>query len=272
MGRHVQRVRRGGRDARITARRRQPFLGQRRCVVDVNKVMRDARMVRIFGEHRLQDRGRASIGGIGLIGLGLRSGEIQRVEDLGFVVGGVTRRQSLVRLGPGLLARAFGPVRPIAPVLGDGLEIIFLPLRFRARLPPFGHGRDGPFRLLGSGTRAGQRIGHQQRGDAPIRDPAGGILFQDIAKCLFPGGVPEGMQHRDPTGQLRLDLRATGIREGSLAKFPVVMAGVLVVRQRRADSQGQHHRRGRENARHDPILPGFGRVCPVGPPVCRGFN
>ena len=45
---HVQRMRRGRRDGRVASCRRQTLLCDRRRVVGVDQVMRDARMIRIF--------------------------------------------------------------------------------------------------------------------------------------------------------------------------------------------------------------------------------
>ena len=84
---HVQRVRRRGRDARVAARRGQALLRDRRRVVAVDQVVRHARMVGVLGELLLEDRRRLQVGRVGLVGLRLRAGEVERVEDLRLVVG-----------------------------------------------------------------------------------------------------------------------------------------------------------------------------------------
>ena len=93
-------MRRVRRDPGITPRGGQALLRDRRGVVTVDQVMRDPRMVRIFRELGLEDLGRLEIGGVGLVRLGLGAGEIQRVEDLRFVVLRIALGERLVRLGP----------------------------------------------------------------------------------------------------------------------------------------------------------------------------
>jgi hypothetical protein len=77
----------GGRDARIPARGVEALGGDRRRVVAVDQVVRDAGMIGIPLEFALEDRGRLQIRGVGLVGLRLRSGQVERVEDLRLVVG-----------------------------------------------------------------------------------------------------------------------------------------------------------------------------------------
>ena len=96
--------------------------------------MRDPRMVRIFRELGLEDLGRLEIGGVGLVRLGLRAGEIQRVEDLRFVVLRIALGERLVRLGPALLPRTLRAVRKVRVVRCDRFEVVAFALRLRADL------------------------------------------------------------------------------------------------------------------------------------------
>ena len=54
--RHVQRVRRGRGDFRIAAGRPKARLGKPWRVIAMDQVVRHARMVRLLGEDRLEDR------------------------------------------------------------------------------------------------------------------------------------------------------------------------------------------------------------------------
>ena len=103
--RHVLRVRRIRRDLRIAQRRRQAFGGDARIVVQMDQIMRDAGMLRLALEDRLEDGRPLELVGVGLVGGRRRDIERDRVEDLGFVVIGIFRRQRLHRLQIGLHAR-----------------------------------------------------------------------------------------------------------------------------------------------------------------------
>ena len=96
--------------------------------------MRDPRMVRIFRELGLEDLGRLEIGGVGLVRLGLGAGEIQRVEDLRFVVLRIALGERLIRLGPALLPRTLRAVRKVRVVRCDRFEVVAFALRLRADL------------------------------------------------------------------------------------------------------------------------------------------
>jgi hypothetical protein len=61
----------------------------------VNEIMGDARMIRMFGELRLEDGGRFTGPGIALVGWRLAGRQIKRAENLGLVVIGVPLGQGL---------------------------------------------------------------------------------------------------------------------------------------------------------------------------------
>ena len=95
----MQRVWRGRRDGRVQPRGGEPFLGNGRRVVTVNEIVRHTRMVGIFLEFPLEDGGCLEVCGVGLVGLGLRPGDVERGEDLCLVVARVALRQRLVGAG-----------------------------------------------------------------------------------------------------------------------------------------------------------------------------
>ena len=66
-----------------------PARGQRRVVAAVYEVVRSARMLRLLGEHRLQQSGRLELVGVLLVGRVEVGRQHQPVEDRGLAVGGV---------------------------------------------------------------------------------------------------------------------------------------------------------------------------------------
>ena len=60
------------------------------------EIVRDPRMVGIFGKLLLQDRGSPGVSRVGLIGLRLRARNIERAEYLGFIIVRVAGRQRFV--------------------------------------------------------------------------------------------------------------------------------------------------------------------------------
>ncbi len=243
----MQGVRGGRRDARIAARRREPFGRDRRRIVAVNEIVRDARMVGMLGELPLEDVGRGQIGPVALVGQRLGAGEIERVEDLGLVVGRVARGQRLERAGPVELSRALGTVRPIVPVGGHGLDVVALALGLGADLPALIDRRLRSLGPLRRGADAGQGVGHQDGGDSPRRDRAGRILHQDVAECFLGLRVPERVQHRDRPLEALLHGGATRILE---VDFAQLILGLGVSEIGDAERERNHQDRDRAEPLH----------------------
>src|SRR5262249_2263638 len=103
--------------------RRQALLRYRRIVVAMNEIMGDARMIRMPGELRLEDCRRLQRPGVALVGRRLAGGEVERTEDLGFVVVAVALRQGLEGVGEGLDARALQALGEMIVIGGDSLDI-----------------------------------------------------------------------------------------------------------------------------------------------------
>src|SRR6516164_8845793 len=91
MRRHVIGVRRGRSDLGVDARCSQTLFGEHGIVVAVDQVMRDARMVWLLGQNRLQDFAALALVGKGSICLGSGNGEAERVEDGGLTVASIAR-------------------------------------------------------------------------------------------------------------------------------------------------------------------------------------
>ena len=213
--RHVQRVRRRGRDARVAARGGEPLVGDGRRVVAVDEVVRDAGMVGILPEFVLEDGGRLEIRRVGLVGLRLRPGEVERVEDLRLVVGRVALGQRLVGLGARGLPLLLGARREVLVVGGDGFDVVALALGLRADAASLVDRRLCLLGALGRCALPGQRIRHEDRRDAPSGDRALGIVLEHVAEGLLSGRIPEGMQHGHGALECRLHLRIATGREAS---------------------------------------------------------
>ena len=93
MRRHVLRMGGAGRDLGVEPRRVEPLLGDRRIVVEMDQVVRDAGMLRLALEDRLQDRRALELVGVGLVGGRSRGVERQRVVDLRLVVVRIALRE-----------------------------------------------------------------------------------------------------------------------------------------------------------------------------------
>src|SRR4051812_9892294 len=106
MRRHMLGMRRRGSDLGIAARRIKPLGGDRRIVVEVNQVMRHARMIWLTPEDRFQQRTTLQLIGVGLVARRSRRVERQSVMYLGFVVVRVAQRELFHGLRMGHVARS----------------------------------------------------------------------------------------------------------------------------------------------------------------------
>src|SRR5262249_30896207 len=160
-----------GRDLGVTPRRREPLLGQRRRIVAVNEVMRDAGMIGHLGADRLENGG-----GLALICGGLVGGERRRLE------GGPIENRRLAVLGEAVVQlrhRLLIGERPRAMVArseilvegGDRLDVATLALGLGAEcLRLRGGARTRPQRLLAWRIPEWVPPAH---GDTPLRHGAG---------------------------------------------------------------------------------------------------
>src|SRR4029450_11558077 len=133
-----------------------------------------------------EDRGRLKIGGIGLVGLCLRAGEIERVEDLRLVIIGIAGSKPLVRLRARHLPGGLGAVGPVLVVGGDGLDVVALALGRGADLPRLFDRLLRQWNALGRRALSGERISHEDGREAPPRDGARGILLHDGGEGVAP--------------------------------------------------------------------------------------
>ena len=170
MRRHVLGVRRGRRDAGIALRRVEALLGDRRIVIEVDQVVRDAGMARLPLEDRLEDFRALELIGVGLVGR--RGADIERdgIEDLRFVVVGIALRQRLHRLEIGLHAGAMIDLVVVGVEDEERVDEIALARRLGADglcLLQRGEAGGEIFR-----RRRGVRVVEERKRDAPQRDAA----------------------------------------------------------------------------------------------------
>ena len=215
---HVQRMGRVGSDARVAPCGHQPLRRDGRRVVAVDQVVRDTGVVRVLLELPFEDGRSLEIRRIRLVGLRLRAGAIQRVERLRLVILRIACRELLVRIRPGDLPRALAAVGPVLVIDRYGIDVVALPLRARADVARVLEGRDGLLRARGRGARAGERVAHEDRGQAPCRDGALRVLGEHVFEGLLARAVPKRVQHRHAAFEFGLHLLAAGVRERDLAE------------------------------------------------------
>ena len=149
--RHVLGVRRGRRDLGIAVGGVEAFLRRCRIVVEVDQVVRDARMLRQALGDRLQDRRALALLGIGLVVRVGRGVERDGVGDLRLVVVRILRRDLFLRVAERADALDMGElvvigvhqrerVDIVAFALGLGADLLGLLDRGEARAPGWAAG------------------------------------------------------------------------------------------------------------------------------------
>ena len=213
----MQRVRRRWRNVGVAHRRREPLVGDRRVIVSVDQVVRDAGMVLALFELRFQDRRALHRPRDCLVGRRLGRDQVNRREDLRLVVR-IFLRQLFECVGQRAHARRVRPFAEFVVIGGDGFDIAAFALGL-------GAGRARLFYCLLGFLRAVRRgpgcvgVADRQRRDAPAGDRAAGVLRQHLAKRLVALAPPERMQQRHRALQLRLHRRRAGIGERHAAEL-----------------------------------------------------
>ena len=228
--RHMQRMRRIRRDAGVALRAWQAFLRDRWRVVGVDQVMRDARMVRVFSELLLEDRRRLERVAIGLVGALLDGDQVERIENLRFVILRILGGERLVGLGARERPLPLGAVGEVIPVRRHRLKIILFALALRAEASPLGDRALRPRHFVRR-HEANERVVHQDGRKTPRRNGgARRILGRDFLEGALSFRPPKGMQHRHAALHLRLRLRVAGVREIHLADLLRPPGRVFLVR------------------------------------------
>jgi hypothetical protein len=185
----VLRVRRRRRDLGIAPSGVQPLLGDRRVVVEVDQVVRDAGMAGLALEDRLQDRGTLELVGIALVAR--RGGDVEgdRVFDLRLVVGRIARGDRFHRLQIGLHALAVRHLVMIGVEDEQRIDVVALALRLGSHIFGFLQGREAGHEVVLRWCRV--RVQQQAQRDAPVGDPALRISSQRFLEQLLARPVPE---------------------------------------------------------------------------------
>ena len=206
------------RDACILACGGEPLVGDGRRVVAVDQVVRDAGMIGILPEFAFQDGSGLQRGRVSLVGWRLRAGEIERVEDLRFVVGRILLRECLVRLGARNSPFSLRTRREVLVVGGHRLDVVAFALGLRADAACLVDRRLRLVRALRRCALSGHRIVHEDLSDSPRGDRAFWIFDEHVAERLLAGRKPERVQHRHRALERGLHLRIAARRERHLAQ------------------------------------------------------
>ena len=218
VGRHVQRVGRGGGNLRVGASRRQRQRSELGIIEGVDHVMGDPGVSRLQGEHAIEDLRGVLLPRIRLVGRRVvgDAQDRERVEDRRLVVARIAPRHACHGLFESDDARRVRGLRLV--VGGDGVDEVALAI---------GRGADLlclPRRLGPGGKLIVRRrppddveIRHRQ---APLRNAAGGVLREDVLEAARRLCIGEGVQHRQGALEGRLRLR---LARGGEVDLPIIL-------------------------------------------------
>ena len=147
--------------------------------------MRDAGVVRMLLELRLQDRDCPHIRGIGLVRLRLGARDVERGEDLRLVIVRIFRRERLEGLRSGELPRLLRAIGPVLVIRGDRFHVVALALGLRRRATRIVDRGLCLLRAVGRSARARKRVRHQDRRVAPGGHGTPGVLRENVRERLL---------------------------------------------------------------------------------------
>ena len=246
--RHVERVRRVGREVRVLARIWQRARRERRYVVAVNQVMRHAGMIGFDRVELLQNRRGFELVGVGLVGRQRRLIDGERVERRSLEVGRVFRvdalHRFLVRDGPRAVIQRVGVLveeRHSRNVLALALALGADRLRRLRRRET----------LLQRFRRAQprERVAPRAHGDPPLRDAARRIAFKGFLEAGDRVGEFEGVEERHRVIEFLGDRRRA--RRGEMNLPEPLTAGSRRLRgdrRRRGECEDQREREDEQRA------------------------
>ena len=236
----------------VAARGGERLVGERRRVVGVDDVVRQAGMLRHLLEERLEDVGRLQLLRVGLVGRHRRLRDRQRVEDRTSMSFGLAADDSSASpLRSGRRDRAASSDRrcsnrmatasmsAFSRGVGDpvacALATMRLALLDRRRLP-----------------QAAERVPPLAHRHAPVRHRAAGILLRDRLEHLGRFGEPERVQQRDRLVEVVLHAGGAGGVELHAGAADLVgrhrpVSLVLRERQRRPQARTEN---GNDRAAH----------------------
>ena len=171
------------RDLRVALGRGEPFLCQRRRVVEMDQIMRDAGMARLAQEDGLEDGGSLELHRVGLVARRGRDIEFDRIEDLRLVVVRIGLRHVFHCFEIGQHAAAMIDLVEVGVERRHRVDEVALTLRLRTDCLAFLDRRQ-PERQVGDRRRR-VRIVEQAERDAPIGDPAFRVGLQHLLEQLL---------------------------------------------------------------------------------------
>lgn len=152
-------------------------------------------MVRVLLEQGLQDARGLKLVSEGFVGRHGGHVEHERVQDLCFVILGIAYRHTLHALFEGPHSRPIVHRLPFRKERGQRRNIVAFALALGAHAQCLRHGRFPCLRRVRVDGPA-ERIAHRHDGNAPIRHPALGVVFQDLGEGVLRRFEPEGVKHR----------------------------------------------------------------------------
>ena len=211
-----------------------------RIVVEVDQVVRDARMLRQPLGDRLQDRGALALLGVGLVVQVGRGVERDGVGDLRLVVVRIFRRDLLLRVAERADALDVAELVVIGIHQHQRVDVVALALGLGADRLGLLDGREAG-REVGPRDRV-MRVVEQRERDAPLRHGAGRVGLQRLLEDLLRGEVPEGVLIAHPAVEAALrDLVARGLEMYAAE----LLVDVALRRRAAATMKGQTPRRRR---------------------------
>ena len=234
--RHVERVRRVGREVRVLPRVGQRARRERRHVVAVNQIVRDAGMIGLHFVEPLEDRGGLQLVRVGLVGGRRRLIDGEGVERGGLAIVRILRRELRHRLLVGERPRAVIECGGVLVEQRDGGDVGALAIGFRADRLRLLRRDEAVLQHLRR-AQAGERVAPRRHRDPPLCDAARRIVVEHFLEAGDRVGELERVQERDRVIEL---LRRGGRARGCEMDLSEPLAAGA--RRLRANAgRGEHH-------------------------------
>ena len=241
---HVQGVRRGRRDFRVSPRGVERFGRQGRHVVAVNDVVREARMLRLGREELLEDCARLQAARVGFVGWLLGRAQRQGVEDRRFGILGESVGDAGHRIAIRQDSRVLIHGVRIGEQLRGGIDVRAFAIGLRADGFCSVEGFTALLHLSGGPLADAERVAPSAHADAPIRDPAARVGRRRLVERRDRAGELERVQQCHRVIECRLRRLAARRREMDRAELFGRSGAVLVLLRtgRRSETHGSDRR------------------------------
>ena len=249
--RHVQRVRRRGRDRRVALRGETRAGSERGDVVGVDDVVRESRVIGLLRPERLEDPPRLDLLRVRLVRRQRRGDERDRVEDLRLRVGRLRGDELGHRALVRDLARVLVRVLVVVVQSAHRADVAALALRGVRRVTLRGVRGRAPLREQRRRAVAGRhRIAPPRERDPPVRHRAGGVRREHVVERLQRRAELERVQQRHRAVHPRRDGGSARRREvdraDRLGMIARRRAHVPARRRRDVERRCDESRRGEE--------------------------